>query len=98
MGEKFRPLRKASKRINNIQPKLGGGVTGHTEISSGRESDGAHLGTVGEAGALELLSEEATDEVLQPLKKDLVALLSGEGDLCQTVKLVGGIVPADHII
>ena len=55
-------------------------VGGHPPVSPGREGQGAHLGAVGEAGALELLGEEAAVEVFQPFEDE------GIGNIVRTAK------------
>ena len=54
-------------------------VGGHPPVAARREGHGADFRTVGQAGTLELLLEEAAQEGLQPLAEGRVVIAAGEG-------------------
>ena len=62
------------------------------------QGDGAHLGPVGEAGALELLGEEAAVEVVQPLQDGGPVIGPAQGVLRQAEHLPGREAPADGVV
>ena len=57
-----RPSRQTYLSDNVLQPPRALDVGRHPPVAAGREGDGADLRAVGDAGALELLGEEAAQE------------------------------------
>ena len=55
----FLPLYKA---FAFFHPQFAAGIAWHAPVAPGRKTDAAHFGSVGQAGALELLGEESTAE------------------------------------
>ena len=74
------------------------GIAWHFPIASGREGNGADLGGIGRAGALELLCEEAAIELLHPFHDGLTVKFVLKRARCHTVKLIGSITLADGIV
>ena len=80
------------------EPQLTRSIAGHTPVSSGTQADAANLGAVGQAGALELLREEATHEGRQPFFDGRVIVHAGEGFPCGAVDLARRIAEAQHVV
>ena len=81
-----------------LQPEGGTGVAGHAEVAPGGEGDGAYLGAVGQAGALELLGEEAAVEGNQPLFYYIGAVLALEGPAGHGVDFAGAEAEAEDVV
>lgn len=57
------------------------GVGRHSPVAAGGEADAAYLWAVGEAGAFELLGEEAVEEGAEPFADGGAVVAAGEGFL-----------------
>ena len=68
-----------------FNPEFGRGIAGHTPVATGTEADAAHLRTIGQARALELLGKGATAEYGEPVLDDLVAVRAHKGMLSQKI-------------
>ena len=80
--------------VKIFEPVGHSGIGRHSPIASRTEGATTHLGTVGQAGALELLTEEALVEGAEPLQHHVGsvgtrALRCAEGAACQEVDLAG---------
>lgn len=57
------------------------GVGRHSPVAAGGEADAAYFWAVGEAGAFELLGEEAAEEGAEPFADGGAVVAAGEGFL-----------------
>ena len=81
-----------------FHPQSRAGVGGHAPVATGGEGDGAHLGPVGQAGALELLGEETAGKDLQPVEDGLIGITALEGVAGQGVDTPGGGAVSEHVV
>lgn len=60
--QQLRREKSSLQVVTFFEPECGAGIGWHAPVAAWREGDTAHLGTIGEARALELLVEEAPEE------------------------------------
>ena len=88
----------AHSPLQLLHPQPHHGVGGHTPVPPGAESCVAYFWSVGQAGALELLREEAAVEGPEPFEDDLPAVDPVKGQLRQTQHLLRPEAPAENIV
>ena len=79
-------------------PECRGRIGGHSPTASGGDTHVEHGGAVGEAGALELLGEEAAGEGLQPLDEGGIVVSLAQGVLRHMEQLGGGEAVAEEVV
>ena len=86
------------KGIGLGEPERACRIRGHGPVGARRNADRPDLRTVGEAGALELLGEEAAQEDLEPLEQLLVGIELAQRVARHAVELGRGEAVAQHIV
>ena len=75
--------------LSFLEPEGAGGVGRHAPVATRTETHGTHLWSVGQAGAFELLREEAAQEGDEPLLYGGVVVDTLEGTLCEHIDARG---------
>ena len=84
--------------VHFAHPAIDDRVGRHSPVATWREADAAHLWSVGQAAALELLREEAPEERVQPVVDKLAGVLALEGVHGQHEDLLGAEAEAEEIV